>query len=148
MCFMNEGDWHADRYELTEGESDSEARCVECRCVIKPGEWRAHEYFQENDEDDWEPEDNGDEFSPGNTETHDTCRSCWSLLAAIEKHEIAEGCQPADSRPIPGFLRESLNEDPHYIVPVIRSNPELAGAIARLGITIPTGLEAQHAAHE
>lgn len=110
MCFYADYDWFPSVQEKYTETSDGLIRCDECRKIIPVGASYTHIYQQQRDPDDWEPEDEEEEFDPGETFNYDCCDNCSRLLAAIEAEEMARGCTPHTSRPPLGEMREFVAE--------------------------------------
>jgi hypothetical protein len=113
MCFYHDYHWRADINETDEDARDTKpVRCDECHEMIPPGERHVHVYQQQHDEADWDPDEEGEEFNPGETFDYDCCRRCWAFRNAIIAVEEAAGCRGHSAEPaLPMLYDEAREQD-------------------------------------
>jgi hypothetical protein len=137
MCFNNDYDWYADVWDVTDGENDVPAKCIECGLAIASGEWRRHVYLQE-DEECYRCEQGDLKEGDEPCEVHDygeifecsICETCCKILKAIEAVEIDEGCPVGSRQPLYGELSQALFDDANcgdgkYAARALAEHPEL-----------------------
>lgn len=142
MCFVHDYDWYPEVTDSADGPGREAARCVECRCLIHPGEWRRWEYQQQYECCRWcsgggcpECED-GQNPDVGESRDWHTCERCVRVLDAIRAVEEAEGCTGEETQPGVGGLREALNYDEdgqRYVDAAVLADPALANHLWRFG---------------
>lgn len=125
MCFYNDCDWFASVVTNTVTVAAKPTRCYECGEIIPEGAWVRHIYQQEHEVcqnnlcNPWHdgPETVSEDCPPGcehdfgQTYGYYRCQVCDQLIEAIHSHEIKEGCDEHESRPVLTQLGEAMHEN-------------------------------------
>jgi len=153
MCFVNDGDWTARVYEVTQKTSERKRRCQECDQMIQAGIPFWNIWMQEYEEChtctmgkcDCVQEDNNDLCckctEPDHGEEFETwhCQECHKFLEAIREAEIESGCSPYEAQPLCEQMVEAISntdesDAERYFIKAAVKYPELgdSGYLKRL----------------
>lgn len=128
MCF-NYDDYyfvaHVTETDLLTAEATTQ--CCECGRKLPAGTRFEYVYQQENDENDWCPDEEGEEFDKGLWYEAWTCADCLLVREAVINSELDEGCARYEACPAYEMLFEEIRngDSERYMKEIMKAGDKL-----------------------